>query len=377
MSPILDQFFSLLRAGLWIDHTPDIHLFDKEVDWKAIYTLAAEQTVTAIVWDGVEKLPLELRPSKALSLKWYSYVVKTQQTNLLINKKIAYIFSRYKEEGLHPILLKGGGVAAFYNNPMRRGCGDIDIYVGKGADYTKANSIAENEFKGINIHKTGQKVHRHDYHTTFTLPDGLTVENHTKFTSHFSPSISKRFDAQLAQWYPRGSESVNIEQTEINIAPIQFNAQYVFIHMYRHLFTQGVGLRQICDCAVLFNRLDGGNIELVGYNKGWAAVASFLVEYIGVPSEKIPNFKGVNSKKNKTILSLILDGGNFGTHLMHRRPNGYWSGKFFSFRRQISRWPIQMHISFGDTMRFIFYCRTKDIWIYIEEWIEDKLKLNK
>lgn len=37
-----EQFFSLLRAGLWADHTPDVKLFETVVDWEQIYKIATE-----------------------------------------------------------------------------------------------------------------------------------------------------------------------------------------------------------------------------------------------------------------------------------------------------------------------------------------------
>ncbi len=366
MSQILQQFFSLLRAGLWDNHTPDTSLFECDVNWKAIYKLSQEQTVVSVVWDGVEKLPFELRPDKALSFKWYGFVIRNEQTNRVINSKVVEIFNIYKSAGLHPILLKGAGIASLYRNPMRRGCGDIDVFVGGDEECEIANKAIENELQGINLNALGRE-HKHDYHTTLKLPDGLTIENHTKFTGHFTSAISRRFESQLASWYPNNCGYANIAEHQIEVSPLAFNAQYVFIHMYRHFFSVGVGLRQICDWAVLINQLDNKDLELVGYKKGWQVMVGFLVEYLGVDPEKIPHFKGVNSKKNKIVLDLVLEGGNFGHQLISERPRGYWSGKIYSFRRQISRWPRLASISFADTFNYVVFKRISDICSYIVE----------
>ncbi len=344
---------------------PDTSLFKGDVNWNALYKLSQEQTVTAVIWDGVIKLPSELRPEKTLSFKWYGYVIKIEQTNRIINDKVIEVFNLYKSADLHPILMKGAGVASLYRNPQRRGCGDIDIYIGE-EDSQKANQVVEDKLKGININEL-ERLHEHEYHTTFKLPDGLTIENHSKFTVHFSPAITRRFNSQLASWYPNGSSHIEISNQKIEVSPDAFNTQYVFIHMYQHLFALGIGLRQICDWAVLINALDNKDVELVGYKKGWQVMAGFLVEYLGVDHEKIPHFKGVNSKKNKIVLDLILEGGNFGHQLISERPRGYWSGKIYSFRRQITRWPRLASISFADTFNYLVFKKIKDVSSYVVE----------
>ena len=366
MPQILQQFFSLLRAGLWESQTPDASLFRGDVNWIAIYKLSQEQTVVAVVWDGIEKLPLELRPDKALSFKWYGYIVRNEQTNRAINNKVAEIFELYKSAGLHPILLKGAGIASLYRNPLRRGCGDIDIFVGDKDAWQLADKLAEANLGAINLEKL-DRLHKHDYHTTLKLPDGLTIENHTKFTSHFTSAIAHRFENQLASWYPDSPAYADVDDRKIEIAPLAFNAQYVFIHMYRHLFALGIGLRQVCDWAVLINKLDSETVELVGYKRGWQVMAGFLVEYLGVDSAKIPHYKGVNSRKNRIVLDLILESGNFGHQLLNKRPKGYWSGKIYSFRRQITRWPRLASISFNDTFNYVVFKKLKAIGTYIVE----------
>ncbi len=366
MPQILQQFFSLLRAGLWEEHMPDTSLFKGDVNWVAIYKLSQEQTVVAVVWDGIEKLPLELRPDKALTFKWYGFIVRNEQTNRVINSRVAEIFELYKSAGLHPILLKGAGIASLYRNPLRRGCGDIDIFVGGDKECEIANKVVVDKLQSINLNALG-KEHKHDFHTTLKLPDGLTIENHTRVTSHFTTSISHRFDNQLNSWYPDNPGYADIADHKIEVPPSDFNTQYVFIHMYRHFFSVGVGLRQMCDWAVLINRLGQQNIELVGYKQGWQVMAGFLVEYLGIDPAKIPHFKGVNSKKNRIVLDLILESGNFGHQLLNKRPSGYWSGKIYSFRRQITRWPRLTSISFADTFNYLVFKRLKDIGAYIVE----------
>ena len=62
-------FLSLVRLG--IGHRSA--LFDVD-DWEAIKALADKQGLTAIVADGIEKLPDTKRPPKELLLQWIGEV---------------------------------------------------------------------------------------------------------------------------------------------------------------------------------------------------------------------------------------------------------------------------------------------------------------
>lgn len=60
-------FLSLVRLG--IGHECD-GILAHQVDWQVIEALAAEQGLSAVVVDGVDKLPLESRPPKPVLLQW-------------------------------------------------------------------------------------------------------------------------------------------------------------------------------------------------------------------------------------------------------------------------------------------------------------------
>ena len=125
-------FLTLVRSGLWntpVDPTPFSSM--NSADWEEIYQLARTQALLAITFDGVLSLPAELRPPRPLYLQWAAKVVQIEQSNLRLNEELPEVFMPYREAGLHPILLKGQGIATHYINPLHRQCGDIDVYIGK------------------------------------------------------------------------------------------------------------------------------------------------------------------------------------------------------------------------------------------------------
>ena len=61
-SPIV-QFFELLKSGIWGTDI-DMSVFHGDIDWNRIYCISEEQTVTALVFDGIARLPREKHPDK-------------------------------------------------------------------------------------------------------------------------------------------------------------------------------------------------------------------------------------------------------------------------------------------------------------------------
>ena len=125
-------FFSLVRSGLW--GTPaDRQLFRSVSpdDWETVYRMANSQALLALTFDGISSLPAELRPPRALYLKWAARTAQIEQANKRLNQLLPELNTLYREAGLHPVLLKGQGIGTNYRTPLHRQCGDIDIYLGK------------------------------------------------------------------------------------------------------------------------------------------------------------------------------------------------------------------------------------------------------
>ena len=57
-------FLSLIRRGINQSATNDLNV----PDWMELQALATRQGLAAVLMDGIEQLPLELRPPKALLL---------------------------------------------------------------------------------------------------------------------------------------------------------------------------------------------------------------------------------------------------------------------------------------------------------------------
>ena len=82
-------FFSLVRAGLW--GTPaEAALFRglAPAQWQELHRLAHTQSLLAVVFDGLNTLPADLRPPRPLYLHWAAQTLQIEQANDRLDRMI-------------------------------------------------------------------------------------------------------------------------------------------------------------------------------------------------------------------------------------------------------------------------------------------------
>lgn len=315
------QFLELLRAGLW--GTPaDPALFTEEAtDWKEILRIAKEQTVQVIVADGIETLPKEKWPPKQAMIRLMMTRVKTSQMHTLLNTTLCQVVNALNAEGIPSVLLKGQGVAKNYRLPESRMCGDIDLYVGKENYRRTIETIAKLDPNGNAIgletsmhqHVTINGVEIEVHHTT----DHLSVRKHRKALDKWVNECMNLTATPVSTniWSSLG--------TDITLPPHTYNAFFILHHAVRHLASEGIGLRQICDwmrylytyghdinIVELTEKLKTFNMEQI-----WEEFSHLATNVLGLPADRLPlKPKKSASQKTDLLLKQIFNTGNFGRY---------------------------------------------------------------
>ena len=343
------QFLELMRAGLWgVAADPDNFKPDS-TDWRAVLRIAKEQTMMVVVTDGIEMLPKELWPPKEVMMKLAMMRVKTSQAHQLLNSTIAQIVAALEAEGVHSVLLKGQGIAQNYRRPESRTCGDIDLYTGLGG-YTRAYEIIEALHEG-RPHKEAAEC-THHLHTDL---NGVEVEIHRQ-TSFLH---GKRMDANFQEWSKQsldelfGSEALEMWDnggTAVALAPATYNAFFILHHAVRHMTTEGVGFRQICDWVMLLHRchsqvevqLLSRKLKELRMERIWAEFGRLAVNYLGLPADELPLSPAnlTPTRRTHKLLKHIFISGNFGRFDANGRDHSqvpYLVRKWRSFTFQSKR----------------------------------------
>ncbi len=229
-------FLSLARLG--IDHFGGP--LPNNVDWEALEALATEQGLSAIVVDGLEKLPAIQKPPKPVLLQWIGEVLQGYEYRYeLYRRAIAEMASFYNSHGYKMMVLKGYACSLDWPKPEHRPCGDIDIW--QFGKQQEADELIKKE-KGIDIDTS------HHHHTVFYWRDFM-VENHYDFVNIYAHQSSRELEKFFKQLGEDDSHFVEIYGEKVYLPSPNLHALFLLKHMVSHFAAANITLRQVLDWA--------------------------------------------------------------------------------------------------------------------------------
>lgn len=238
---LYNTFLSLVRLGIGLQ----VDSIKEDIDWKAVQVLAMQHGVSAVILDGIEQLPENQRPSKAILLPWIgSTLNQYEQRYIAYQKSIASLAAFYNAHGFKMMVLKGLACSLDWPRPEHRPCGDIDIWLfgqQKEADemLQKLSRIGELENK-IKVDRS------HHHHTVFAW-EGFVVENHYDFINthhHQSHAEMERIFKELGQ---DDSHSIDVLGEKVYLPSPNLHALFLLKHTMLHFASESVSLRQLLD----------------------------------------------------------------------------------------------------------------------------------
>ena len=305
---ITDLFFALIRCGIGKEEMlPSIPTPEQ---WRELFDLSKKHTLAGITFNGIERLPQEQRPPKDLLLQWYILRENTKNANISLNKKVAAISHKFKEEGFNNCILKGQGIAQLYPNPLLRTPGDIDIWLEGGCN------------KVVSYIRTIAPECKPTYHhVDFNISNEVDIEVHYRPTWMYSPTMNRRLQKFFSEHEAtQFSNTISTGQEEFNAPTPAFNMVYIPIHIYRHLFSEGIGLRQILDYYYVLMQETGSNEKaeckamLTSINLSrFMQSLMYVMQQIFHLDEKHMPFTP-DTKGGKFLMHEIMTAGNFGQH---------------------------------------------------------------
>lgn len=305
-------FFDFLR--FCIGSAKDIPDSLKEVDWKELYTIAQKQALLGVLFYGIQRLPKELAPEQKLLMQWMVMAEQIRKQNIRLFQDSVKVCKNFENEGFSNCILKGQGNALLYPDPYMRTPGDIDIYL----VMQYINNVCPNQ------------VMRY-HHVDFPVMK-------TAIEVHFTPSYMffPIHNSRMQKWFKevmdlQCSNVVTLPDGygEITVPTTSFNVVYILSHLYRHVFTEGIGLRQLLDYYFvvmmwhtdLTNLTDSDSADLaalqrelkrLGLWKFAGAVMYVLHEVFGLEEDMM--IVPMNEKEGMFLLDEIMRGGNFGQY---------------------------------------------------------------
>lgn len=320
-------FFDFLR--FCIGSAKEIPGSLKEVDWKELYAIAKKQALLGVLFYGIRRLPKELAPEQKLLMQWMVMAEQIRKQNIRLFLESVKVCQNFENEGFANCILKGQGNALLYPDPYMRTPGDIDIYLSGGR---------RKIMKYVNRVCPNQVMRYH--HVDFPVMK-------TAIEVHFTPSYMffPIHNSRMQKWF----EEVMGEQCnhrvslpdgygEIHVPQVSFNIIYILSHLYRHIFTEGIGLRQLLDYYFVLVKWHTDLTNLADSNKSlpqmtqintdldalrhklkylglwkFAQTVMFVMkEVFGLSEDRM--IAPMDEKKGRFLLDEIMRGGNFGQY---------------------------------------------------------------
>lgn len=304
-------FFDLLKLGMGLTDSICLPEMD-DVKWIKIFETAKKQTVLGIMADAIQRLPDDVvRPSYDVMIRLVSYCVQLEKTNRKMNREVLKWIDFFENNGYSTILLKGQGIAAqLYPTPLRRNPGDIDLWViGNEADI---RGFVKNRLNSSEILYHNSVVH---------TENDIELEVHTKPSFFYNPFRNIKVQRLFKKW---AKEAVKVDLPEnvgsVSVPSDNMNRIFLLLHIYRHVFCEGIGLRQMADYALLLNKgcTDEDKIRCKIWLKSlgierFAASVMYLMKVVFGLDDKVL-ITEADEKGGVMLLKECIEGGNFGIY---------------------------------------------------------------
>ena len=329
-------FFELLQVA--IGNRQSLSRTPTPEEWEEIYEISKKQALAGIAFAGVERLPREQLPPGRRIRQWAVKADKIREHNKQISAECRQISKFFEDNGFACVILKGQGNFAYYPEWLQglRSAGDIDVWAlpspskdfARKRNATLRNAIEDCYEKPVRkviefcqSKKKGEYVYYHNL--DFPVLEKTPIEVHYRPTWLYNPFRNRKLQRYFAsQKVISNKEEVKssfVEYDGYKIPSVEFNVVFQLLHLYKHIFEEGIGLRQLLDYYFTIARLtpvpspkgEGRSIiNELGLKSFAGAVMYVMREVFAMPDEMM--LCQPDEKRGRKLLEEIMIGGNFG-----------------------------------------------------------------
>ena len=286
-------------------------------EWQGLYGLCLKHAIAGVTFAGVRKLQQNgVNIPSEVYWQWLGLVSQVQQRNEVMNAHCIEACNRLQKAGFKTCILKGQGIAQLYDSElsMLRQSGDIDMWVDGGmkkALVWARTNYGDVAFDYINAHVPMFKETEVELHWRVSSMNNL-IKN-LKIQNWIKKNKNELLNTTIE--FPNGVGSIPVPS-------ITFNRYYILLHCYNHIFSEGLGLRQIMDLYFVLAQECFDKAKDSVFNKffldslglrRFASAMMWIMGYVfGLEREKM--LCEPDEKEGKYILNEVMQNGNMGHH---------------------------------------------------------------
>lgn len=291
---VRDTYCFLLRQALGLSTQDTLSAFNAE-DMDSLIYLAQIQGTAPLVYDQLLKADSPLPDEAQMQLKQVCMhnMMGYEQLLSLLKKT----WNGLVAGGVQPVVLKGFGLASLYPIPYLRSWGDLDIYVGPN-QYHQSAAILRDTFPEAKHHDEEWEELKH---YNFVLPDGNVIEMHRTSAILMHPIKNKYFlKLESDAMTPENVQWVEMEDVRFAIPEAKFNLLFTFLHAWEHFVENGVGMKQLCDLALLAHHTHNQqsltsylrcHLRRLRLYEPWQLIGYVCVTALGLPKSEWPLYE--------------------------------------------------------------------------------------
>lgn len=322
-----ETFLRFLRSAIW--GKPE-QLTGREMtlnQYQSLMKLAQQQAVAALLAQAL--IDSGLRLPRQAAAEVLALTETTRQRNKDMDEAVVALCREMEERNIRIVVFKGQTLAPLYPDPGLRQSGDID-FACHPDDWDKAEHYFRKELK-LEIEDNVTKKH-----LSFER-NGIEYELHRSMTEFCRPKNQHYWDRVVMPEIWETIDFIEINGTRVPTLSAEINAIYVFVHIFHHLMSEGIGLRQFCDFALcakespLLTSPKGGDLEKhlkgLGLLGAYTGLGAILTDYLGLPEEDFPiPISQDDHRRAPKLLEDIWKKGNFGKNEKYSQARGVIHG---------------------------------------------------
>ena len=328
MTKVARYFIELMQVAL--GRIERLSGMPTEKQWYGLLQMSVDHSMQGIIFAGIQRLSQDQMPPLRVKMLFHGQSEAVRLRNATMNEQCVVVTEYFRKAGFRTAIMKGQGNARLYGDLSdARSSGDIDIWVEGG--FEKVNAF---------VQETCPTKEVNELEIQYGAFPGFVVE------VHYRPFIMRNFiyNARLQKFFDNEAEACFGQNEPVNWVTMRFNIIHQLAHIRLHLFTEGIGLRQLMDYYfVLMNsKEDRGEMMRIVRSLGMESFASALMwvmsDIFRLDKEKL--LCEPNEKNGRFLFDEVVKSGNFGRNdkeLKEKKKEAY--GHFWLFFiRNIRYW---------------------------------------
>ena len=186
---------------------------------------------------------------KPIALRFIGRAMQMEHWNREMNRFVGALMEKMRRAGIKALLVKGQGVAQCYERPLWRPIGDVDLLLDK-ENYERAKALL------LLLSSGNKQEERYSQHLGIDI-DSWYVEIHGSLRTGLSTRVDRVVDNVVYDAlsmengnFRKGTRVWNNGNTKVYLPAPTEDVFLVFTHFIKHLYKEGISLRQVCDCAM-------------------------------------------------------------------------------------------------------------------------------